>query len=284
MPMAPLRRHRDREESLEERLDRDTSEPAASGDLLDVPAAVVCVRCGEADCGGCEHDQSRSGVVAIVAWERPMIPAFTRLWSTARSSTRDAESFFEALPDGPVIPALRFAALCEIITLSTWALICVPIAAIVAPEWLRHVATDPGARSMAVRAVLFGIPAFAMILVAAHAAHGLSINRGATKNGARSARTRALRFGLYACGWDLVIGPVGAVVVALKEGLSAMFELASLAADVPSKATKAFLRGCYRIEGDRAKSAHGTAFVWTVLLTGACVVVVGVALIALVLA
>jgi hypothetical protein len=275
--MAPLRRSRkrDREESLEERLDRE---------LVDVPAAVVCVRCGEADCGGCEHEQSRSGVVAIVAWERPMIPALTRLWSTARSSTRDAESFFEAMPDGPVMPALRFAAICEVLTLAMWALLLVPIAAVVAPEWLRHVATDPAARSMGLRAVLFGIPAFAAVLVAAHAAHGLSIDRGATKNGGRSARTRALRFGLYACGWDLVIGPIGAIVVALKEGLGAMFELAALAADVPSKATKAFLRGCYRIEGDRAKSAHGTAFTWTVLLTMACVVVVGIALIALVLA
>src|SRR3954447_7933274 len=97
-------------ESLEERLDRE----AASADLIDVPAAVVCLVCGEADCTGCEdRDLSRSGIVAIVAWERPMMPALTRLWATARSTTRDAESFFELLPDGPLLPALRFAAICE---------------------------------------------------------------------------------------------------------------------------------------------------------------------------
>lgn len=276
--MAPLRRHREREESLEERLDR------GSGELVDVPAAVVCVRCGEADCPGCEHDQSRSGVVAVVAWERPMIPTFTRLWATARSTTRDAESFFELLPDGPVMPALRFAALCEVLTLTFWAVLLVPIAAVVAPAWLEHLVSDSAARSMAIRAVVFGIPAFAFVLVAAHAAHGLAIDRGATKTGARAARTRALRFGLYACGWDLVIGPLGAIVVAVKEGAGAMFALASLAADVPSTATKAFLRGCYRVEGDRAKAAHATAFTWTVLLTIACVILAGVALIALVLA
>jgi hypothetical protein len=278
--MAPLRRQRDREESLEERLDRER----ASTDLVDVPAAVVCLRCGELDCPGCEQEQSRSGVVAIVAWERPMIPMFARLWATARSSTRDAESFFELLPDGPVMPALRFAALCETLTLCVWALLLVPVAAVVAPDWLKHFATDPAARSMAIRAVLFGIPAFATVLVAAHAAHGLSIDRGATKNGGRPARSRALRFGLYACGWDLVIGPLGAIVVALKEGVGSMFALASLAADVPSKATKAFLRGCYRVEGERAKSANAIAFTSTVLITGMCVVLVAVALIALVLA
>src|SRR3954451_3819912 len=90
-------------ESLEQRLDRE----AASSELLDVPAAVVCLVCGEVDCPGCEdRDLSRSGIVAIVAWERPGMPALTRLWATARSTTRDAESFFELLPDGPVMPAL----------------------------------------------------------------------------------------------------------------------------------------------------------------------------------
>jgi hypothetical protein len=97
-------------ESIEERLDRE------AGELLDVPAAVVCLVCGELDCTGCEdRDLSRSGIVAIVAWERPAMPALTRLWSTARSTTRDAESFFELLPDGPVMPALRFAAICELL-------------------------------------------------------------------------------------------------------------------------------------------------------------------------
>src|SRR3990172_6279760 len=67
-------------ESIEAQLDRE----ALSNDLVDVPAAVVCLVCGEADCTGCEdRDLSRSGIVAIVAWERPGLPPLTRLWSTA---------------------------------------------------------------------------------------------------------------------------------------------------------------------------------------------------------
>src|SRR5688500_3656158 len=136
--MAPLRRRRSRsdpgaanlDESLEERLDRE---------LVDVPAAVVCALCDDPDCLGCEHEQSRSGIVAIVAWERPLGPPMTRLWATARSTTRDAESFFEALPDGPVLPALRFAALCELMAVSSFFVLLVPIAAVVAPEWLTHI-------------------------------------------------------------------------------------------------------------------------------------------------
>src|SRR5690242_12393546 len=106
--MAAARRHNGyrREPSLEERIDRQSSDRVSerdpsSFDLLDVPATVVCAFCGDADCGGCENDLSRSGIVSIVAWERPATPVLSRLWSTARATTRDTEGFFELLPDGP---------------------------------------------------------------------------------------------------------------------------------------------------------------------------------------
>jgi hypothetical protein len=240
-------------ESIEERLDRE------AGELLDVPAAVVCLVCGGLDCTGCEdRDLSRSGIVAIVAWERPAMPALTRLWSTARSTTRDAESFFELLPDGPVMPALRFAAICELLAAFSMLMLVLPVAALVAPDWLRHLAFDPHARGIALRVLFLGVPAFAALLVFAHAVHALSIDIGAGKSGARRARSRALRFGLYACGWDLVMGPLGAVIVGLKEGAAAAIGVLDLVS-VPGRATRAFLRGCYRLEGERAKKALATA-------------------------
>ncbi|MBX3191468.1 MAG: hypothetical protein KF819_31020 [Labilithrix sp.] len=290
--MAPLRRLRpendnDRLEPLEARLDREAAarrrddEDRASTDLLDVPAAVVCLVCGEADCTGCEdRDQSRSGIVAIVAWERPGASPLTRLWATARSTTRDAESFFELLPDGPVLPALRFAALSELVTVATWVLTVIPVLALVRPTLLTHLTWDPHARSIALRALVFGIPAFAAFMVSMHAAHGLSIDAGAARCGARRARTRALRFGLYACGWDLVMGPVGAVVVAMKEGARAAFGIVDQMSNVPSRATHAFLRGCYRLEGERAKKANATAVVGVVGLTVFAAIAIFVALIA----
>lgn len=250
-------------ESIEERLDRE----AASSDLIDVPAAVVCLVCGEADCTGCEdRDLSRSGIVAIVAWERPMMPALTRLWATARSTTRDAESFFEVLPDGPLMPALRFAAICELLASFSMLLLVIPVAAVVAPEWLRHLAFDPHARSLMLRIVFLGVPAFAALLVFAHAVHALAIDVGASSSGARRARSRALRFGLYACGWDLVMGPLGAVIVTFKEGLAAGLGVLDLVT-VPGRATRAFLRGCYRLEGERAQKALATATTGVVMAT-----------------
>jgi hypothetical protein len=296
--MAPLRRRRSDgafvlpegrarandndilEESLEERLDRE----ALSTDLVDVPAAVVCLVCGEADCVGCEdRDQSRSGIVAIVAWERPAMPALVRLWSTARSTTRDAEGFFELLPDGPVLPALRFAAICELLAAGSMLLAFLPVAAILAPDWLRHIALDPHARSIALRVVFLGIPAFAGFLVFLHAVHALSIDVGASRSGARRARSRALRFGLYACGWDLVMGPLGAIVVAFKEGAKAALGVLDLAS-VPGRSTRAFLRGCYRLEGESAKKALATATTGVVVATTLGLIAVLAALFALALA
>lgn len=282
--------------SLEERLDREEREASAAqkakarerdrsresgADLLDVPAAVVCARCGEADCGGCENELSRSGVVSVVVWERPHITqsALARLWSTARSTTRDAEAFFELLPDGPLMPALRFAAICELLAAAAAFLFFVVVAAVVAPEWLKHLAVDPQARNMTLRLVVLGIPAFAALLVAAHAAHGLSIDVGARRAGAKPSRSRALRFGLYACGWDLVLGPIGAVVVALKEGAKAALELSNALSGLPTRATLAFLRGAYRLDHESSQRALATSYAGAALATllFAVIVVVAVA-------
>jgi hypothetical protein len=274
--MAAARRQRsgeferlEREESLEEHLDRTTRE-GSSPDLYDVPATVVCAFCGDADCSGCAttpSERSRSGVVAVIAWERPHMPLLTRLWSTARSTTRDGDAFFEMLPDGQLGPAVRFAAACELLATTAILLVFVAVAAVVAPEWLKHLALDPYARATALKLFAVGVPAFAAMLVVAHAGHGLSINIGATKSGARDARSRALRFGLYSCGWDLVMGPLGAVVVAFKEGVAPAADLMNALSGLPKRATLAFLRGCYRLEGDAARRALGASYVGAAIAT-----------------
>lgn len=297
--MAAARRPT-RELSLEERIDRasidrrlsgpsnDNAKPSDDPDRdtspdLDVPAAVVCAFCGDADCPGCENDLSRSGIVSIIAWERPAMPALSRLWQTARGTTRDAEGFFELMPDGPLMPAFRFAAICELLASSAFLVGFFAIAAVVAPEWLKHIALDPNSRSIALRVILLGLPAFAGLLVVAHVAHGLSINIGAARSGARSARSRALRFGLYSCGWDLVMGPIGAVVVAIKEGVGPAFNLASSLSGLPTRATNAFLRGCYRLDGERARRALGVSYVGATVATILFAFIVLVAVTALVL-
>ncbi len=250
-------------------------------DQLDVPAAVVCARCGSGDCPGCELDQTLSGVISIVAWERRDAPFLRRLWMTARATTRDAESFFESLPDGPITPALSFAITSEILAASAMIFALTPIVAAVAPLWAREVVQNGAARALALRALVVGVPVLAGMLVTAHAAHGLALDLGARRSGVRAARTRALRFGLYATGWDLVLGPLGALVVAVTEGLSSSAALFRQGMKLPGACARAFLRGAYHLHGKSADRAMRAGYLAAVVFSVMVALAVMAALIAL---
>ena len=103
-----------------------------------MPATVVCAHCGDADCPGCLNEITRSGVVAVVPWERPGTSSWTRLWATARATTFDADRFFETLPDGPLAPALRFAVISEMIASTAMGLLLFVPLAVLAPGWVKH--------------------------------------------------------------------------------------------------------------------------------------------------
>lgn len=252
-------------------------------DSIDVPAAVICAVCGDAGCPGCERELSRSGIVALIPWERSGSGAMGRLWATARATTMTGEAFFEILPDGPVTPALRFAMITELVAALGFVLSSLPLVAVLAPGWAAHVVTDPVARDIALRLTVVGIPALATLLVAAHVAHGLALDRGARKVGAEPRRVRALRFGLYATGWDLVMGPLGALILAFKEGLSSWVVLFRLSVGLPARCTRAFLRGAYRLDVKRVEEASQSGTVMAVVATfvGAVIILFGAAAIVL---
>ncbi len=175
--------------------------PVERDDLFDtdVPAAVVCAHCGDADCAGCRNEQTRSGVVAIVPWERPGAPAMARLWATARATAFESDRFFESLPDGPIAPALRFAVVSELIASAGMALVAIAPVALVAPRWLKHLLVDDA--SLSLRLAVAGVCTLASILVAAHVVHGWALDLGARRSGARGAidagpALRALRNGV----------------------------------------------------------------------------------------
>lgn len=231
----------------------------------DVPAAVVCAHCGDADCPGCRNDQIRSGVVAIVPWERPGAPAITRLWATARATTFEADRFFATLPDGPIVPALRFAVVSELLASTAMALLALAALLVLAPAWVEHVVLDEGLTLARLAAA--GIPGLAGLLVVAHVAHGWALDLGARRSGAGRATKRAVRFGLYAAGWDLVVGPLGAVVMAFKEGLRSALSIAGVGVGLPGRSARAFLRGCYRLEGASAGPALRASMIAAVLAT-----------------
>ncbi|HXX69808.1 MAG TPA: hypothetical protein VEK07_21690 [Polyangiaceae bacterium] len=241
----------------------------------EVPAAVVCARCGNAECSGCAQDGTLSGVIAVVPWERPGGANLGRLWATARATTFDADRFFESLPDGPLAPAVKFAVVSEMMAVTAMALSALVLAIAVAPARVRHIVMDHGVTALRLTAV--GIPAIAALLVVAHAAHGYALDRGARRAGSRSCVVRALRFGLYAAGWDIVLGPIGLVGVAVKEGLRRAASIATVGVGLPTRSAVAFLRGCYRLEGKGALPALRASYLVAIMATllGALVVVAG---------
>ncbi|UQA62133.1 hypothetical protein [Polyangium aurulentum] len=238
-----------------------------SADAFDVPAAVLCAMCGQADCPGHDlADDQGSGVMAIVPWERMGGSSWSRLWATATATTQGAEAFFAAMPDGALPPAVRFAILAEVLAVGSMVAVLLPVAALALPNLAAQVIADPALRMSAIRWFAVGVPALALWMVAAHATHGAALDAGARKQGARPQRRRALRFGLYACGWDLMTGPLGATVVLVTRGAKAMAEIASLTMRVPGKASLALLTGVYGLAGERAARAQRTGSLVAMLL------------------
>lgn len=243
----------------------------AREDAFDVPAAVLCTICGASDCAGCSPKDEESGVVAIIPWERPGAGVMSRLFATAKASTVGAEAFFSALPDGEINPAVQFAVLAEVLAVASMAAILVPIAALVLPKLALSIVLDAAARKTAAHVALFGVPGLALWMVAAHVTHGAALDRGARKQGAPSQRRRAVRFGLYACGWDLMTGPLGAVATLFSTGVRATVNLLDAAMHAPSTSSVAFLQGVYRLAPEalvKARRSGTLAAVAIAILTG----------------
>lgn len=261
----------------------DASAPAAADGAegsFDVPAAVVCASCGAPDCVGCAPggELPRSAILTVVPWERPG-PMASRLWATARASTRDAEAFFERLPDGALGPALAFAWLAELAALASMLGLLAALFAAAAPSTAAAILRDSHLRAVAWRLSLALIPAFATLLAAAHALHGAALAWGARRAGVvHASYRRAVRFGLYACGWDLVMTPVGLTLVLTREGLRALGR--ALEGGVPLRATRAFVRGAFQREDDGARPIARAGLLGAGVATVACVAGVLAALLA----
>jgi hypothetical protein len=224
--------------------------------FLEIPAAVLCATCGQADCPGCTPaSDDASGVVAIVPWERSG-GVWTRLWATANATTQGAEAFFAVLPDGEIPPAMRFALIAELLAVLSMATLLVPLSALVLPNLAIEIVQSPSLRVSALRWITLGVPALALWMIVAHVTHGAALDAGARRQGARPERRRAVRFGLYACGWDLMSGPLGALVMLVTRGMRDAVELAELAMRVPGRASVALLSGVYQLPPDRVARAR----------------------------
>jgi hypothetical protein len=154
------------------------------------------------------------------------------------------------------------------------AVLLIVFIALVQPRVALDVLQDPSSRGIALRWLLLGIPGLALWMVAAHVTHGAALDAGARRLGARPARRRAVRFGLYACGWDLMSGPLGALMMLVTRGLHDALALAELAVRVPGRASQAMLTGIYQLPPDRAARARRAGSIAATFLVVASATVV----------
>ena len=252
-------------------------------DSVEVPATVVCARCGQPDCPGCEVLEETtlpSGVISIVPWERPGMSSWSRMWSTARAATRAAPQFFESLPPGDIGPAVRFAVISELAAIVSWVLVLGSLVVAVAPSVAWSVLQHPHGQMIALRLLLVGTLGFTAVLVGGHAVYGLALDAAARRGGARAHRSQALRYGLYSAGWDILSSPIGLLVSLFGEGPRATAALIPLAIDVPAKAATAFLRGIYKLDEPALGRARrfGTAIAVAASVASAVAVLIALGL------
>jgi hypothetical protein len=239
---------------------RDTEEDAV--DSIDVPAAVICAICGRGDCPGCLEDRSgASGVIAIVPWERAHASWSGRFFATVQATTRGAEGFFCALPDGPVSPAFGFALLAEIFAVGSTAAVIAPLAVLGVPGLLLRFVSNSGTREAVALSTLVGVVGFTVLLLVGHAVHGLSLAGSAP-------RSRALRFGLYGCGWDFGSSPAGAVAATFAGGIRASFSLLGSSLTAPARAIDVAVGSLFQLEGEVARRSKRRAMM---VAMGLCV-------------
>jgi len=196
-----------------------------------------------------------------------------RFFSTAQATTRGAEGFFCALPDGPVSPAFRFALLAEIFAVGSTAAVVAPLVVLAIPGLLLRFASNDSTRASVALSTLVGVVGFTALLVAAHAVHGLVLGRTAS-------RSRALRLGLYGCGWDFGSSPAGVIAASLAGGVGAGFALVGSSVTAPGRAIDAAMNGVFKLEGDAARNTKRRAM-WIAMSLSVPAVAVILALITL---
>jgi hypothetical protein len=101
-------------------------------------------------------------------------------------------------------------------------------------------------------ATAVGVLGFTLLLVGAHALHGILLAPDVS-------RSRALRFGFYACGWDFGSSPAGFVAATYAEGFQAAFALIGSSVTAPSRSIDGALAGMFRLDADQARRAKRRA-------------------------
>lgn len=243
-------------------------------DGIELPPAVLCIRCGRSDCVGCLPPEPPEGGVP---WEQLDVSVWRRLWQTARESSVNGETFFGTLTDGGVAGPLRFALSCELLAIGSLLVLWTVLMLAIAPQvvdlvWQRD------HRWLVAGALVLSVPVLAVFMVALHVVWGTTMEVGVWLQGGRPRFSHVWRYALYSCGWDLLTSPLGIAAGSIAGGVFRAISDTREAIAVPRRATRAYLLRARHLTDERATRA-----VWgAAVVTGALVLLGAAALVGLI--
>lgn len=214
----------------------------------EIPPLVSCARCGQPDCDGdCTPTSEAGGSDTRLPWEVSGRRGSSALLSTARLVTLEPERACVSVGAGPLLPALSFAVIAELLAAGSLALLTSVVVMLILPEWSRAELITP--RGMVVVAVCAAM--FALLLIVLHVVFGVALERCLTRLQYPRQMRRTLRLSLYSCGWDLWSSPIGWGAAWGSGGFSHMVSLLRQAQIAPRRSINHYL--------ERGRGVIGTA-------------------------
>ena len=235
-----------------------------------IPPVVTCTVCGSSDCQGCVMPVQTQGGLQTLSWEQSGRWG-TRLWNTAAASGTAPSQFFGALPDGRCAPAFAFAIFAEIFAVGSLGVVAALIALLVSPSISYRIVVDSAGNGL-IAGFAVGI---VLMLVILHVIWGLCLEAGIAAAGGQACWRLGMRFGLYACGWDLLTSPAGALFALATLGPSAAWETVTAAIRVPNRAMTIYLVDRRKV-GTRARQR---AYLFSAVVLGTAMLVFAASLV-----
>ena len=214
----------------------------------EVPATVVCSRCGRPDCPGCdpgEDDTAPSRILVPVPWEDRDLGVVLRGWRTVRAACGEPAKFFGGLPSGALGPSLTFAILVELASVGSWIAAFAGLMRLMFASFVRGLCQNPATCRSIMLSALTAWVGFSGLLVGMRVLYAWMLDKGARRFSTRGHRLVAFRLGLYSTGWDLLSSPLGWLMGVITAGPVGMIGLLKGALKAPSVATASLLQLVY---------------------------------------
>lgn len=218
---------------------------------LEIPPVIRCATCLRLECDGCGKPY---GPKSVLAWENGEGSLPIRCWVTARQSVSSGVS--SCLDVKSPRRALSFAVASEFAAALSLALSFFLLLLLVFPSGAVFLLGQPSAL-LGTGFLVLGLCAF---MVVVHLLWGLGLELGVWLSGGKWQPGRSVAFALYACGWDLLTSPVGALLaiasVGFKPGLAEVRE----AMRVPRTAVTRYVVEARGVPVDRANAVAIASF------------------------